>query len=381
MTQQDQIYVKLREEIDARMPLGMPASPTGADVNFLRQVFTPEEARIAIHLSALPEPVKTIYKRVTKAGINITPENLEKLLDNIFKKGGIMGGKMFPKPKHYSLANFVVGMYEFQVDHQTKTIAQAVDDYMPSYYVEYLRNPPYQIRTIPIEKSLTPERSVATYDDIRAIVQRAQEPVAIIDCVCKQRKDVLHHPCKLSDMRNNCVMFGNVAESFLEKGVPSAKRVSKSELMDLLDKFEKIGFVLQPENAQDPKFMCVCCGCCCDMLTGLKLLQRPADFFVSNYYAQANAELCKGCETCVKRCQMQAIKKVDNKAVVNLDRCIGCGNCVATCASKAMSLIKKSKELVPPKGHMDLYTKIIMKKRGFLGTMKMGLNIMLGKKI
>ncbi len=380
---EDSVFESLRKEIDERMPLGLPGSKEKTEIKILKHLFTTEEAKIALHLSALPEPISKIQPRLKKAGLEIAESELEKILDNMVQKGAIMGGKLFPQPKHYSLAHLAIGMYEFQVDRQTKEFAKDAEDYMNStYYKEFSqKDRPRQMRTIPIEKSLTPERFVSTYDDIRALVKKVNEPIVVVDCICKQSQDLLTHPCKLSDVRNNCIMFGSVAEYRLEQKTPSAKQISKDDLFVLLDKFQKIGFILQPENAQDPKFMCVCCGCCCGVLRGYNKFPRPADFFTSNYYAQVNADLCKGCETCVKRCQLQAITVSDKKAKVNLDRCIGCGNCVATCGTKAMILVKKDNEMVPPKDHDALYQKIMIKKRGAFGSIKMVGKMVLGKKV
>ncbi len=383
MEQDNILYAKLRAEIDTRMPLGLPQTQSGEEIKLLKYLFTPEEAKIAILLSALPESINKIYRRVQKAGITISFDDLGKMLDNLVVKGAIMGGKIFPKPKHYSLAQLVVGMYEFQVDRMTREYATDAEKYMRSAFLkEFCRTDrPRQLRTIPIGQSLSLEHHVSTYDDVRAIVQRTQEPIVLTNCVCKQTQDLFEHRCKLSDIRHNCISFGNMAEWMLEKGVASAKIISKSELLNLLDQYQKVGFILQPENAQDPKYLCVCCGCCCGVLNGYKLFPRPADFFTSNFYAQVNANSCKGCGTCVKRCQMEAITNVNKKAVVNLDRCIGCGNCLVTCPSKAVSLVKKTQELVPPKTHDALYVKIIMKKKGFLGTLKLLGKILLGRKI
>ncbi|MCK7466669.1 MAG: 4Fe-4S binding protein [Desulfosudis oleivorans] len=50
-------------------------------------------------------------------------------------------------------------------------------------------------------------------------------------------------------------------------------------------------------------------------------------------------DLCAGCETCLERCQMDAIEMdQDNIAVVNRDRCIGCGLCVITCSAESNGL-------------------------------------------
>ena len=39
-------------------------------------------------------------------------------------------------------------------------------------------------------------------------------------------------------------------------------------------------------------------------LQSVKKFPRPADFYATNYYAEADPELCTGCEGCVERCQL-----------------------------------------------------------------------------
>jgi len=43
------------------------------------------------------------------------------------------------------------------------------------------------------------------------------------------------------------------------------------------------------------------------MLTNLKKLDYVDEVFATNYYSEIDPELCIGCETCVSRCQMEAI--------------------------------------------------------------------------
>ena len=44
-----------------------------------------------------------------------------------------------------------------------------------------------------------------------------------------------------------------------------------------------------------------------------------------------DADKCKGCITCMKRCPTEAIRVRNGKASVMYDRCIGCGECVRLC--------------------------------------------------
>jgi len=56
------------------------------------------------------------------------------------------------------------------------------------------------------------------------------------------------------------------------------------------------------------------------------------------FVARIDVEACIGCETCLERCQMEALSMEDEHAVVNEKRCIGCGLCVSTCPSGALAL-------------------------------------------
>ena len=113
--------------------------------------------------------------------------------------------------------------------------------------------------------------------------------------------------------------------------------------------------------------MCNCCGCCCENLKAIKLHPHPSSAVKSNYFAEVDRDLCVGCETCLERCQMEAIIIQDEGVAINLNRCIRCGLCVTTCPTKALSLRTKSPQehYVPPPKPVDTYLQIA-KERGKL---------------
>ena len=375
MSTEDAIYRALQREIDKRMPVGFPESKTGLDIKMLKMLFTPKEAKLATFLSALPETAEQIHKRIR--GMNISLEELKKMLEVLFKKGAISKSS---RSGRYSLAQFAVGFYEYQVDKLTPEFAAASEEYMEEIFHKEIhrKDRTGQIHTIPVEKSLTQENYAAPYEDIRKIVENKPGPFYAINCVCRQTHDLTNDKCKLSDMRRVCIMLKKPSHYTEEDKVTE---IPKEEFFDMLKKFQKEGFVLQPENNQDPGYICVCCGCCCGILTSAKQFPKPAEYYNSNFYAKSNIELCNGCEVCVKRCQMDAIDMVDEKAVVNLDRCIGCGNCVPYCGQKAMTLIRKKKTKVPPKNRDMMYIKIMAEKKGIVGALGAGIKRLLGKKV
>jgi ferredoxin len=157
--------------------------------------------------------------------------------------------------------------------------------------------------------------------------------------------------------------------------------LSREETIGLLERADDVGMVLQPQNTQDPHFICCCCGCCCGVLVSAKKLPRPAEYFDANYFAEVDGELCVECGTCSDRCAMDAITYSDGIAVVDEFRCIGCGLCVSTCPDGAIRLSQRDKIKTPPKSERALYMKIMQERFGPLGTAKMAAKKALGMKI
>lgn len=118
------------------------------------------------------------------------------------------------------------------------------------------------------------------------------------------------------------------------------RSIPKDQALDILKKASEAGLVLQPGNSQKPSNICLCCGCCCQILKNLKDLDQPAKAVHANFYVAVNHENCTACGICKDRCQMDAIT-VEDTAQIDLQRCIGCGLCVVSCDFEAMGLVEK----------------------------------------
>ena len=321
-------------------------------------------------MSALPEPVTRIHKRLKDTGISLN--ELETILDKMVEKGSILGGKLFEskgKGKLYSKAPLAVGMYELQAGRLTKELETDFQNYVNEKFYKVVHSKKTsQLRTIPISKSVNTDRYVDSYDNVRKIVQNTDKPIGVLPCVCREGKDLLEDPCKNSDIRETCLMFEDIAIATIDSG--AARSLSKEETLSILDKAEDAGFVLQPENTQKPNFICCCCSDCCLALTNVKKFPKPAEYYHSNYYSKVNAENCDQCWDCIERCPMDALEMQDDAPSVDLDRCIGCGVCVSTCKSGAYELKAKDSKWVPPKDTDALYKKILVERIGIGGMLK-----------
>lgn len=352
------VYRELQQHLD-RMPIPFPSTESGVEIRILNQLFTPEEARIALCLSALPEPVSTIHRRIKR---QMSREALIEALERM-GKAGLIQELPTRRGKRYGKAPFVVGMYEGQVNRLTPQFERDTIQYLDEALGTALSSlKTQQMRTVPVNRTIVVERGIAQYDDIREVVRNSEGPFAVMNCICRQGHDLLGQPCGQTTVRENCLTFGMAAKMMVERG--PGRLVTKEEMLEKLDQADREGLVLQPQNTQNPLFVCCCCGCCCGVLTTAKKLPRPADFFCTNYYAVVDAETCQACGTCVTRCQMEAIAAEEGPAEVDLSKCIGCGLCVSTCPSGALRMEKKAEQTMPPKNTPALYGQIFRERYG-----------------
>jgi electron transport complex protein RnfB len=377
MTDEGDVYQRLRKHIDD-MPIPYPETRSGVELSILKRLFTPEEAEVALGLSAIPEPVEKIRPRVPGR----SDEELERVLDRMVQKGAIFGGPGVSPggKKRYSRAPLAIGMYEAQVDKLTKEMQQDFDRYLREGFAQALLvTKTRQMRTIPVNARFVPDRLVGRYDDARRLIAEGAGPWATRNCVCRQGHDALGVPCKQTTSRRVCLMIGPAAKASVASGEGQA--LTREETFALLDQAERDGMVLQPSNARDPIFICFCCGCCCGMLKAAKQFPRPAEYLQTNYHAVVDPDLCAECGTCHERCPMEALRAGDGATVVDLDRCIGCGACVPTCPSEAVTLRAKARETVPPRDIRALYGRIMKERFGWLGTATRIGKVLLGRQV
>ncbi|MGD0276682.1 MAG: 4Fe-4S binding protein [Syntrophales bacterium] len=348
------VYKRLAKHLD-KLPIPYPATESGLEVKILERWFTEREAEIALAMNGFPETVATIAER-----LNTDPEVLAPVLESMSRKGAIFriakGEKRF-----YNLVPLAEGMWEFHIHSNTlediKTMKSYLEVYMPKAWYGTSTS---QHRIIPISESLTDDMEILTYERAEEIL-RSQTKIAVAPCICRKEEKMLGRGC--NHPMEVCMAFGVGAYFYIENGL--GREVSQTEAIDILKGAMDSGLVLQPGNGQKAWNMCMCCGCCCNLLKALKKMEKPAAVAHTNFYASVLVDNCTACGLCEEKCPMEAIRVVDDAAVVNRDRCIGCGVCVGTCAFDAVKLLKKdvSDRYIPPKDVIEMQTRVA-KERG-----------------
>lgn len=354
----DDIYQRLARHLDS-LPGGFPPTESGVELRLLRRLFTSEQAELAPHLTLISEEPRVVARR---AGMGT--EEADRRLGEMAKEGLIL--RIEPErenqPFRYMAAQFVIGIWEFHVNDLDPEFIKDMNEYIPTLAEEAWKVP--QLRTIPVGRSISVQNKVLPYEKAEEMVL-SQEKLLVAPCICRREHTIAGHGCDKPE--ETCLIFGIGADYYKRNGI--GRVIDQQEALDILEKANEAGLVLQPSNTQEVMNICCCCGCCCQVLKAFKRREKPASMTSTPFIASTNPDTCSGCETCVDRCQMEALQVMDEHVVLNADRCIGCGLCVSTCPTESLTLIRKpeSEQLMVPKD-MEKAAIQLGKARGKLGT-------------
>jgi electron transport complex protein RnfB len=346
------VYERLAAFLDS-LPAGFPRTESGVEIRILKRLFTKEEAALACHLAMWPEPVDTIAQRVNKPVSELADTLYEMSRKGLIVRSDRAEGSM------YMAAQYVIGIWEYHVNDLDEGLIKDMNEYIPSLFDAMTQIKTQQLRTIPIGASLEGQGAVMPYEDARQLIEK-QRKILVAPCICRKEHTMIGKGCE--KLKEACLVFSSGAYFYEKNGI--GRSITKEEALDILRQAEEQGLVLQPSNAQRIMNICLCCGDCCQVLKAIKRHPNPAELVHSNYYATVRADECIACETCLERCQMDAIQMKDDVAEIDPNRCIGCGLCVTTCGTQAIDLIRKDENdcHVPPADIVETYMRIAQER-------------------
>jgi Pyruvate/2-oxoacid:ferredoxin oxidoreductase delta subunit len=352
------VYDRLAQHLDS-LPSGYPRTEGGVEMRILRRLFTPEDAELALHLTLLAEPARVIARRA-----KIPVEEATRRLEEMERRGLIFVFHREGREPEYMATHWAIGIYEFQVSRLDPAFVDDIEEYGPIWFDQTAWDRAPQLRIIPVGESIGAQTEVMAYEQAEVLV-RSQDRLAVAPCICRQEQQIAGEGC--DKPMEACLVMGSAATYYVHNGLGRA--IDQEEALALLTQAEEEALVLQPGNAKDAINICMCCGCCCGILTKIKQHPRPASIVASAFVAALDAETCTGCGTCELRCQIEAIVVDNGKAALDQDRCIGCGLCVTTCPTESLSMVRKPEAEQPyvPKDLVDTNIKL-GQARGKLST-------------
>ena len=192
-------YRLLQEHLD-KLPIGYPKTNSGVEIRILQLLFTPIEVKVALCLSLGNASVETARNRLDKKfGISYEPNKVATLLHDMFMKGSI--NRSNKEPFKYSNAMLAIGMFEHQLGDLSKEMMELVHQYFDEgFNDEFFKSSLPQLRTSPHMKAIVPEFNIATYDNMRKIVEKTDKSIQVANCICKEGEAILGKPCKQSSI-------------------------------------------------------------------------------------------------------------------------------------------------------------------------------------
>jgi ferredoxin len=354
----EEVYRKLMRKMDD-FPAGAPPSENLLEI--LKLVFNPEEAELALDLSLSPEPLPSLADKTGREEGELA-EMLEGMADK-----GLVYCKEKEGVRYYNLLPLVPGIFEMQfMKGEKNPTKRRIAELFDLYYHEGWGEKAFTSRTalarvLMVEEQIPAGGEILPYEKVSEYIKDSTY-MALTTCFCRHQAELLERSCGAP--KDVCMCFGPFAEFLVERGF--ARRASRAEMLDALNRAEKAGLVHVSDNIQEKiNFICNCCGCCCGFLGTITKLNLPGAVAASRYLARADGDRCDGCGVCVDVCQVKAVTLEEEAAAVDAGRCIGCGLCVSNCPAGAMEVILRE-DWKPPARDLAELGVAVLKERGKL---------------
>jgi NAD-dependent dihydropyrimidine dehydrogenase PreA subunit len=306
----------------------------------------PEQARILV---SLPDPdVNPSSGRSLEvseafaARLSLDKAVVDKHIRELFEKGIVFPTKKGPTMarNYLQLHDAALGnpMYDDQLGSIFYDLWGFFEGPMRKPSPKDLKPERTQFRVVPRWNSIKEVPGVQPFENPRSIL-KSHDVIALIHCGCKRS----HADRWCGVPEEACLALGRTAQYNLDRRM--GRKIGYDEAIEIIDKLDKLPTVHVTVNQREvTQLLCNCHYCCC---AAIRSAQK------SRFICEVDPVKCKGCKSCVERCQFQAtsMKKYDGiegeKAYSDPEICRGCGSCVITCKSGARSM-----KLVRPLEHV-----------------------------
>lgn len=315
----------------------------------LQFVMTPKQAEL---VAVLPG---TYEELAEKTGLD--PSAVEQELSVLFKKGVVFPADLATLDRWHFAGGVdrlhdttqVLGEIDVFSADEKRQILALWEDFCENEWNEQLArafatvgHPP--IRVIPAHQSIAHLPGVLPEENMAELF-KAQQSIAVIDCVCRLRRSETGNPCTKSAPHHTCFQLNRWADWVVARG--HGRTVSYDEAMEILHKAEDDFLVhIWPNGpAMTTRISCHCCGDCCLWIHPMHQRQLPHAAFCekSRYEPQLDNDQCTGCGNCVDSCSFDAITLPGAgddgpNILLNAEKCMGCGVCTLACPLDAIEM-------------------------------------------
>lgn len=367
------IYRQLAKRLD-QAPMRTPWTPVFQEL--IKSLYSPEDAALVICLPYRPTALERIV-RLTGKG----EAELRRQLDSLCHRGlviDIWDGAVY----RYMVSPIVIGFFEFTMmrvgsELPMRLWAELFQGYMfgGRAFLEANFGRGQQVsvmRALPHVETLDEQVEILDYERAAALIEN-HTVFSLGLCSCRHEKHHLGHaPCRVP--METCTSMGAGAQFLIRNSL--ARPIDKQQMRDILARSRDLGLTLSADNVrQDTGFICHCCGCCCNLMLGIRETGYTGILVTASVEARVDHDQCIGCGLCVRACPIDALRmikatdaeagsRISPKAQVG-DFCLGCGVCALQCPTGALRLHKRARRVYHPE---DSFERVLMQslERGTL---------------
>lgn len=332
----------------------------------LEDLLNPDQARIVASLPGTAE------EAAQKTGFDV--EMVKKELDSLFYAGVVFPKGDFNDRQYFRFARSIGQFHDASQAARGRDVVKdrefyrlwhdfVMNEWYPDVGKLHSQSTQPRSRLIPAYKAIKDIPDILPSEDIREIY-KAQKRIAVVPCSCRYRTTAVGEHCAHTAEEDlwHCIQFNRGADYAMAR--EAGRELNLDEALELIDKVEEEGLLhvwRNNDSLTGLNVSCQCCRDCCMMAVPMDIVKEPLNklWEKSRFIAVVNQEACIGCQTCVDRCQFDAIEMIKPeggarskklKAKIDPEACFGCGVCVLGC-DKAEAL---SMKLVRPPDHIPV---------------------------
>ena len=280
----------------------------------LDEVLTKEEARFLLNFKKTRVP----YSISELAAMNeMTEEETQEMVDHLCWVGLVeMNRENEDHHKQYNVPIFVPGSAEFMMMNDELT---AQHPNLATFFNLMTQMPLENVtpmiplggagvgmHVIPVEKAIEHENLSASVEHISHWLSK-YDKYSVGQCTCRKQQSMRGEGS--GDINGEfCIGVGDMAEYCVDRGM--GRYISYDEVMEILERAERHGFVHQITNIDGEEKIVAICNCApgvCNAIRTSQLYNTP-NMSRSAYRAHVEKEKCVACGKCVEVCPVGAAK-------------------------------------------------------------------------
>ncbi|MGI5990030.1 MAG: FAD-dependent oxidoreductase [Lachnospiraceae bacterium] len=310
------LVIKLGCMITDRMTAKLSHKMTYDDPEYwmLDEVLTKDEVKFMLSF----EKTRVSYDIPALAKRNgMTEEQTQKMVDHLLWIGALESNRETPdKHMQYDVPIFVPGIAEFMMmqdklveEHPKIATFFNLMTQMPLENVTPmipLGGSGVGMHVIPVEKAIENTSEAVSVEKLSHWLSK-YDKYSIGVCTCRRQQAMRHEGS--GDVEGEfCIGVGDMAEYCVNRG--TGRYISYDEVMEVLERSERHGFVHQITNIDGENKIVGICNCApgvCNALRTSQLYNTP-NLSRSAYRAHVDHDKCVACGKCVEVCPVGAAK-------------------------------------------------------------------------